>query len=91
MEREMEAVQQDLKSVESRYGDDVLHLVIACGCVSKLVKNREINAKSASTSTGFNPWRMRSKRSTRFDGTTMSIILTELSRASAPVNTLGKR
>lgn len=42
MEREMEAVQQDLKSVESRYGDDVLHLVIACGYVSKLVKNREI-------------------------------------------------
>jgi ParB-like chromosome segregation protein Spo0J len=42
MEREMEAVQQDLKTVESRYGDDVLHLVIACGYVSKLVKNREI-------------------------------------------------
>jgi len=42
MEREMEAVQQDLKSVESRYGDDVLHLVIACGYVSKLVKNRDI-------------------------------------------------
>ena len=42
MEREMEAVQQDLKAVESRYGDDVLHLVIACGYVSKLVKNREI-------------------------------------------------
>jgi ParB-like chromosome segregation protein Spo0J len=42
MEREMEAVQQDLKSVESRYGDDVLHLVIACGYISKLVKNRDI-------------------------------------------------
>jgi hypothetical protein len=42
MEREMETVQQDLKSVESRYGDDVLHLVIACGYVSKMVKNREI-------------------------------------------------
>lgn len=42
MEREMETVQQVLKSVESRYGDDVLHLVIACGYVSKLVKNREI-------------------------------------------------
>jgi hypothetical protein len=42
MEREMETVQQDVKSVESRYGDDVLHLVIACGYVSKLIKNREI-------------------------------------------------
>src|SRR5262245_2064118 len=42
MEREMEAVQQDLKTVESRYGDDVLHLVIACGYASKLIKNREI-------------------------------------------------
>jgi hypothetical protein len=42
MEREIETVQQDLKSVESRYGDDVLHLVIACGYVSKLVKNRDI-------------------------------------------------
>src|SRR6185503_9004753 len=37
MEREMEAVQQDLKAVEARYGDDVLHLVIACGYVSKLI------------------------------------------------------
>jgi hypothetical protein len=42
MEREMEAVQQDLKAVESSYGDDVLHLVIACGYVSKLIKNRDI-------------------------------------------------
>ena len=37
MEREMETVQQDLKMVEARYGDDVLHLVIASGYLSKLV------------------------------------------------------
>jgi ParB-like chromosome segregation protein Spo0J len=42
MEREMEALQQDLKSVESRYGDDVLHLVVACGYLTKLVSNRDI-------------------------------------------------
>jgi ParB-like chromosome segregation protein Spo0J len=42
MEREMEALQQDLKSVESRYGDDVLHLVVACGYLTKLVGNRDI-------------------------------------------------
>jgi ParB-like chromosome segregation protein Spo0J len=39
MEREMETLQQDMKSVESRYGDDVLHLVIASGYLSKLVGN----------------------------------------------------
>ena len=42
MEREMETVQQDLKTVESRYGDDVLHLVIASGYLSKLIRNRDI-------------------------------------------------
>jgi len=42
MEREMNTVQQDLKTVETRYGDDVLHLVIASGYLSKLVKNRDI-------------------------------------------------
>src|SRR5262249_2156985 len=42
MEREMEGVQQDLKAVESRYGDDVLRLVIASGYLTKLVKNRDI-------------------------------------------------
>ena len=35
-------VQQDLKTMESRYGDDVLHLMIASGYLSKLVKNRDI-------------------------------------------------
>src|SRR5262249_61198766 len=42
MEREMDAVQQDLKTVESRYGDDVLHLVIASGYLSKLLNNKDI-------------------------------------------------
>lgn len=42
MEREMETVQQDLKAVESRYGDDVLHLVIASGYLSKLLNNKDI-------------------------------------------------
>lgn len=43
MEREMEALQQDVKSVESRYGDDVLHLVIAAAYLGKLVANTAIN------------------------------------------------
>ena len=38
----MDTLQQDLKSVESRYGDDVLNLVIASGYLTKLVGNREI-------------------------------------------------
>lgn len=42
MEREMETVQQDLKTVEARYGDDVLHLVIASGYLSKLLNNKDI-------------------------------------------------
>jgi ParB-like chromosome segregation protein Spo0J len=42
MEREMEGVQQDLKMVESTYGDDVLHLVIASGYLSKLISNKDI-------------------------------------------------
>jgi ParB-like chromosome segregation protein Spo0J len=42
MEREMETVQQDLKVVETRYGDDVLHLVIASAYISKWLSNKEI-------------------------------------------------
>lgn len=42
MEREMETVQRDLKSVEARYGDDMLHLVIAAGYLAKLVANRGV-------------------------------------------------
>jgi ParB-like chromosome segregation protein Spo0J len=43
MEREMETLQQDVKSVETRYGDDVLHLVIATAYVGKLTANPAIN------------------------------------------------
>jgi ParB-like chromosome segregation protein Spo0J len=42
MEREMEKLQRDLKTVESRYGEDVLQLVIASGYLSKLGANGEI-------------------------------------------------
>jgi ParB-like chromosome segregation protein Spo0J len=42
MEREMNALQQDFKAVEASYGDDVLHLVIASGYLTKLVSNAEI-------------------------------------------------
>jgi hypothetical protein len=42
MEREMETVQQNLKMVESRYGDNVLHLVIASGYLSALLNNKDI-------------------------------------------------
>jgi ParB-like chromosome segregation protein Spo0J len=43
MEREMETLQQDMKSVESRYGDDVLNLVIASGYLSKLLGNNRVS------------------------------------------------
>jgi len=42
MEREMETVHRDLKAVEARYGDDMLHLVIGAAYISKLVGNRNI-------------------------------------------------
>lgn len=42
MEREMETLQRDFKAVEASYGDDVLHLVIASGYLSKLIGNQEI-------------------------------------------------
>lgn len=42
MEREMETLQRDFKAVEQSYGDDVLHLVIATGYLSKLVSNLEV-------------------------------------------------
>jgi methylphosphotriester-DNA--protein-cysteine methyltransferase len=42
MEREMETLQQDFKAVETSYGEDVLHLVIAAGYLSKMVSNRKI-------------------------------------------------
>jgi hypothetical protein len=43
MEREMAALQQDFKEVESSYGDDVLHLVIASAYLSKLIGNVAIS------------------------------------------------
>lgn len=42
MEREMTALTQDFKALESSYGDDVLHLVIASGYLSRLIANLEI-------------------------------------------------
>lgn len=42
MEREMASLHQDFKQIESSYGDDVLHLVIASGYLGKLVGNKEI-------------------------------------------------
>lgn len=42
MEREMETLQRDFKAVEASYGDDVLHLVIASGYLTKLIGNPEI-------------------------------------------------
>jgi hypothetical protein len=42
MERETETLQVDFKAVESRHGDDVLNLMIACGYVSKLLRNSAI-------------------------------------------------
>lgn len=42
MEKEMASLQQDVKSIEASYGDDVLNLVIAGGYLSKLVSNVEI-------------------------------------------------
>lgn len=38
----MEVLQRDMKSVESRYGDDVLRLVIASAYLAKLVANRGV-------------------------------------------------
>jgi len=39
MEREMESLTKDFKALEASYGDDVLHLVIASGYLSRLVGN----------------------------------------------------
>ncbi|MCS3687520.1 hypothetical protein ABIF07_005452 [Bradyrhizobium elkanii] len=42
MEREMDILQQDFKAVEASYGEDVLHLVLACGYISKLMCNERV-------------------------------------------------
>ncbi len=55
--------------------------------------NKQVRCPAAKTS-GFGKYRSRrslAPRSRRGDKTTMRIILTALSRASAPMNTLGKR
>lgn len=43
MEREMASLHQDFKQIESSYGDDILHLVIASGYLNRLVSNPEIS------------------------------------------------
>jgi hypothetical protein len=42
MQREMEAVQADFKSVEKKYGTNVLQLVVANGYIGALIRNAEI-------------------------------------------------
>lgn len=42
MEREMESLHQDFRQIESSYGDDILHLVVASGYLGKLMANKEI-------------------------------------------------
>jgi hypothetical protein len=42
MEREMEGLHHDFKAIEASYGDDMLHLVIASGYLSRLVGNRAV-------------------------------------------------
>lgn len=44
MEKEMSSLQRDFKEVEASYGDDVLHLVVASGYLTKLTGNTEISA-----------------------------------------------
>lgn len=43
MEREMETLQRDLKTVEAGYGEDIVHLVIAAGYLTKLINNKAIS------------------------------------------------
>lgn len=40
----MSSLQRDFKEVEASYGDDVLHLVVASGYLTKLTSNAEISA-----------------------------------------------
>jgi ParB-like chromosome segregation protein Spo0J len=42
MEKEMEVLQRDLKSIEESHGDKVLHLVLASGYLEKLFKNARV-------------------------------------------------
>ncbi len=43
IEREMASLNRDFKALESFFGDDVLHLVIASGYLSRLIGNAEIH------------------------------------------------
>lgn len=43
MEREMASLHQDFKQIEMSYGDDILHLVLASGYLSKLLGKAEIS------------------------------------------------
>ena len=43
MEREMASLNQDFKQIELSYGDDILHLVVASGYLTKLLGNTEIS------------------------------------------------
>jgi hypothetical protein len=42
MERELKTVQNDFKAIESSYGENVLHLVIATSYLSKLIGNARV-------------------------------------------------
>lgn len=42
MEREMQSVSADFKAIEASYGEDVLHLVVASGYLSRLLSNPAI-------------------------------------------------
>jgi hypothetical protein len=42
MEREMSSLHRDFKQIEESYGDDILHLVIASGYLTRMVGNAEI-------------------------------------------------
>ena len=43
MEREMDGLQREFKSVSASYGDTVLNLVVASGYVSSLVGNPRVS------------------------------------------------
>jgi hypothetical protein len=43
MEREMDGLQNDFKSVAATYGDTVLNLVVASGYVSSLIGNPRVS------------------------------------------------
>jgi len=42
MEREMETLLRDVKTVETTYGDDMLNLMVATGYLAKLLSNTEV-------------------------------------------------